>query len=144
MVIFIIMVNFDIFHWSHWVILSVSTWWLLILKFIGQCDVKHIMTLLINSRKCQFWRTRHTLSLVSQLILSYSLLFYIYYIYSYHTSCKNLLISLDNRNLTFLNSFSWCRNQIVIIPSAVILPSAVITPSGVITHSRAELCRTGK
>jgi hypothetical protein len=49
----------------------------------------------------------------------------------YYTSCKNLLISLDNRHLTFLNSFLWCRNQIVIIPSAI-------------TPSRAELYRTGK
>ena len=50
----------------------------------------------------------------------------VYIIYYYHTSCKNLLISLDNRYLTFLNSFSWCRNQIVITPSDVITPSAVI------------------
>ena len=46
----------------------------------------------------------------------------------YYTSCKNLLISLDNRHLTFLNSFFWWRNQIIITPSAVISPSA-ITPA---------------
>ena len=51
--------------------------------------------------------------------------------YYYYTSCKNLLISLDIKHLTFLNSLFWCRKQIVITPSAI-------------TPSRAELCRTGK
>jgi len=60
---------------------------------------------------------------------------YVNVIIIYYTSCKNLLIALDNRHLTFLNSFFWCRNQIVITPSAVISPSAI-------TPSRAELCRT--
>ena len=44
--------------------------------------IKRISTLPIKTEKCQFWRTRHTLSLVSQLVLSDSPLFYIYYIYS--------------------------------------------------------------
>ena len=35
--------NLDL--WSHRVILSVSTIWLLILKFIGQCDIKYNMML---------------------------------------------------------------------------------------------------
>jgi hypothetical protein len=55
----------------------------------------------------------------------------------YHTSCKNILISLDNRHLTFLNSCCWCRNQIVITPSAIITPSTI-------SPSQAELCRTVK
>ena len=40
----------------------------------------------------------------------------------FHASCTNLLIPLDNSHLTFLNSFSWCRNEIVITPSGVIKP----------------------
>jgi hypothetical protein len=59
--------------------------------------------------------------------------------YIYYTSCKNLLISLNNRHLTFLNSFFWCRNQIVITPSAVISPF----PSRTLPNRKIkpEICR---
>ena len=46
--LFLFISNFDIFSWSHQVILSVSRN-RLIQKVIGQCDVKHIMMLQIKT-----------------------------------------------------------------------------------------------
>jgi len=69
------MVNLDIFpliSLSDIVSINLVTWYWNLSVSVHQT---HYDITDKSEKKCQFWRTRHTLSLVSQLILSDSLWF---------------------------------------------------------------------